>query len=65
MKQLRSALHGEAAIRSDLTPNLPADVQKEILGNMQEVSPAGWEALNRQYFERLGSAASPVPVKPK
>jgi hypothetical protein len=63
LTQLRSALQGESAIRRDLTPNLPADIQKEILGSMQEGSPPGWEQLNRQYFERLGS--SPAPDKRK
>jgi hypothetical protein len=37
---------------------LPEDIQKELLGSMLDASPAGWEELNRKYFERL-SGASP------
>lgn len=40
-------------LRKDQTANLPADIQREILGSMQEPSPAGWEERNRRYFERL------------
>jgi hypothetical protein len=35
---------------------------------MQEPQPPGWEGLNRQYFERLGSskdAAAPTPGSAK
>jgi hypothetical protein len=66
MGQVRTCLKGEFAIRSDTTPNLPSDIQKEVLGSMQEASPAGWEQLNRQYFDRLGStpAAALSPAKP-
>ncbi len=46
---------GEFQVRQDYSPNLPADVQKEILGSMQEPSPVGWEELNRAYFERLAT----------
>ena len=34
-------------------PNLPKDIQKEILGSMNEASPVGWEEINRDYFRRL------------
>lgn len=63
--QVRTYLKGEFAIRKDQTSNLPTNIQKEILGSMQEPSPSGWEALNRQYFERLGSANSPSAAKKK
>ena len=43
-------------MRQDQTPNLPTDIQKEILGSMREPSPRGWEELNRHYFERLTSS---------
>ena len=43
-------------MRQDQTANLPTDIQKEILGSMQEPSPRGWEELNRHYFERLTSS---------
>ena len=50
---VKQYLEGEFEVRKDATANLPADIQKEILGSMQDPSPAGWEELNRQYFERL------------
>ena len=50
---VKQYLEGEFEVRQDATPNLPTDIQKQILGGMQDPSPAGWEELNRQYFERL------------
>jgi hypothetical protein len=50
---VKQYLEGEFEMRKDATPNLPTDIQKQILGGMQDPSPAGWEELNRQYFERL------------
>jgi len=50
---VKQYLRGEFEVRKDTTANLPADIQKEILGSMQDPSPAGWEELNREYFERL------------
>jgi hypothetical protein len=50
---VKQYLQGEFEVRKDSTANLPADIQKEILGGMQDPSPRGWEELNRQYFERL------------
>ena len=52
---VKQYLEGEFEVRKDATANLPADIQKEILGSMQDPSPAGWEELNRQYFERLSA----------
>ena len=49
-------------VRQDQTANLPTDIQKEILGSMQEPSPPGWEELNRQYFERLTPARDRKPA---
>ncbi len=57
--QSRTLLSGESLVRRDQTPNLPAEIQKEILGSMREASPRGWEELNRHYFERL-TASGPV-----
>ncbi|MHB1556141.1 MAG: hypothetical protein ACYC61_01545 [Isosphaeraceae bacterium] len=69
--QARTFLSGESLVRRDQTPNLPADIQKEILGSMREPSPRGWEDLNRHYFERLADPGattsgktSPGPVPP-
>jgi hypothetical protein len=50
---VKQYLDGEFEVRGDATVNLPADIQKEILGSMQDPSPAGWEEMNREYFERL------------
>jgi hypothetical protein len=64
---IKQYLEGEFQVRQDATANLPTDIQKEILGSMQDPSPAGWEELNRQYFERLsgtgasGHGAAPQP----
>jgi len=55
---VKQYLEGEFQLRRDATPNLPAEVQKEILGSMQDPSPAGWEELNRQYFERLATGSA-------
>ena len=60
--EVKTYLKGEFTIRQDQTSNLPTDIQKEILGNMQEPSPPGWEELNRQYFERLTTAPAPTPA---
>jgi len=63
---VKQYLEGEFQIRKDATENLPSDIQKEILGSMQDPSPVGWEELNRQYFQRLSEggaapAAAPAP----
>jgi len=55
---VKQYLEGEFEIRRDDTANLPADIQKEILGSMQESSPVGWEEMNRQYFQRLTGAGA-------
>ncbi len=54
---VKQYLQGEFEVRKDTTANLPTDIQKEILGGMQDPSPSGWEELNRQYFRRLSSGA--------
>ena len=65
--QVKTYLKGEFQVRQDQTANLPTEIQKEILGSMQEPSPPGWEDLNRQYFERLTGAedsAGPPTARP-
>ena len=52
---VKQYLEGEFEVRQDTTSNLPTDVQKQLHGSMQDPSPAGWEELNRQYFERLST----------
>ncbi len=63
---VKQHLEGEFEIRKDETVNLPADVQKDLLGSLQDPSPAGWEEMNRRYFERLarggGEAAAGGPT---
>jgi hypothetical protein len=55
---VKQYLQGEFEDRKDSTANLPAEIQKEILGGMQDPSPRGWEELNRQYFERLSNGTA-------
>jgi hypothetical protein len=58
INKTKQIMEGEVRVQQDSTANLPADIQQEILGSMHDPQPAGWEDLNRQYFERLrGSAA--------
>ena len=41
-------------------------MQKQILGSMQDPSPAGWEELNREYFQRLsGGEEEAIPPLPR
>jgi hypothetical protein len=53
LQNVKQHLEGEFEVRRDETVNLPADVQEEMVGSMSDPSPAGWEDLNRKYFERL------------
>jgi hypothetical protein len=55
LQSAKQYAEGEFQLRQDTTANLPADVQREILGSVQDPSPAGWEQLNREYFERLAN----------
>ena len=66
---VKQYIEGEFQVRQDATTNLPADIQKEILGSMQDRSPVGWEEVNRRYFRRLSTAetdpsepADPTPT---
>ncbi|MEN6404932.1 MAG: hypothetical protein ABFC77_00520 [Thermoguttaceae bacterium] len=61
LKNVKQHLQGEFEVRQDTTTNLPSDVRKEILGGMKDPSPAGWEALNRRYFERLSGGKNEKP----
>jgi hypothetical protein len=54
---VKQLLGGETQTRADRSANLPNDVRKEILGGLKEPSPAGWEELNRRYFQRLTGGA--------
>jgi hypothetical protein len=59
LRQVKTYLDGEFQMQQDRTVNLPGDVQKKILGSLQEASPSGWEELNRAYFERLSEVPKP------
>ena len=60
---MKRYLEGEFEVRQDATANLPGDIQKELLGSMQDPSPAGWEELNRRYFERLADGDEAAAVE--
>lgn len=64
LNNVKHYLKGQFEVRQDATVNLPTDVQKEIVGSMQDPSPAGWEELNRMYFERLSTGAATAPQTP-
>lgn len=53
--RVKQYVDGEFDVRQDATINLPAAIQKELLGSMQDPSPVGWESLNRSYFERIAT----------
>lgn len=58
LRDVKQYVEGEFEVRQDTTLNLPANIQEELLGSMQDPSPAGWEELNRRYFERLATGGS-------
>ena len=62
LESVKRYLEGEFEVRQDTTANLPGDIQKELLGSMQDPSPAGWEELNRRYFQRLAEGAETAPA---
>jgi hypothetical protein len=64
LNNAKQYLQGRFDVRQDTSTNVPADVQKEILGSMQDPSPAGWEELNRRYFERLSGSDKPADAPP-
>ena len=65
LSNVKTYLEGEFQVRRDQTTNLPEEIQKALLGNMLDGSPAGWEELNRKYFERLAvEPAAPASARP-
>ena len=58
MGNVKQYLQGEIQTKKDTTTNVPADIQKEILGGMQDPSPAGWEEINRRYFQGLATGGA-------
>lgn len=61
---VREYLRGEFQVRQDASVNLPAEIQKEMLGAMHDPSPPGWEEMNRQYFQRLATSGAAAPTAP-
>lgn len=55
---IKQYIEGEFQVKQDHSTNLPANIQKEILGSMQEASPPGWEELNREYFGGLATGTT-------
>jgi len=55
LEHVKSYVEGESEVRRDQSSSLPSEIQKEILSSMQEVSPEGWEELNRRYFQGLAT----------
>ncbi len=64
LSAIKSHLAGEFELRQDVTNNVPSEIQKDILGSMQDSSPSGWEDLNRRYFERLATGKSAAKAQP-
>jgi len=63
LKNVKQYVEGEFEVRQDATINLPAEIQKEILGGMKDPSPAGWDDLNRRYFDRLSGSKADMDGK--
>ncbi len=61
---IKTHLAGEFELRQDVTNNVPSEIQKDILGSMQDSSPSGWEDLNRHYFERLATGKGATKAQP-
>jgi len=59
--ELKQYVEGEFEVRQDASANLPSDIQKELLGAMQDPSPDGWAELNREYFQRLSAGGAAAP----
>lgn len=61
LQRQKEYVGGEFEIKRDTTVNLPQDIQKEILGSVQEPAPQGWEEIVRGYYQRLISGGSAAP----
>ncbi|MGQ9503977.1 MAG: hypothetical protein ACUVQG_11300 [Thermogutta sp.] len=60
LKTQKEYVGGEFEVKQDATLNVPKDIQKEILGSVQEPTPAGWEDIVRSYYRQLmGTSGSP------
>jgi len=58
LKTQKEYVGGEFEVKQDTTSNIPKDIQKEILGSVQEPAPPGWEEIVRGYYRQLISAGS-------
>jgi hypothetical protein len=60
LKSQKEYVGGEFEVKQDTTLNIPKDIQKEILGSVQEPAPVGWEEIVRGYYRQLiGTSSSP------
>jgi len=50
---LRNQATDETSIRSDESASIPKEIRKQILNGSEQPSPAGWEELNRSYFQKI------------
>lgn len=64
LQRQKEYVGGEFEVKRDTTVNLPQDIQKEILGSVQEPAPPGWEEIVRGYYRQLISGGSTVPNNP-
>lgn len=60
LKTQKEYVGGEFEVKQDTTSNIPKDIQKEILGSVQEPAPPGWEEIVRGYYRQLISAGGSV-----
>lgn len=60
LKSQKEYVGGEFEVKQDTTANIPKDVQKEILGSVQEPTPPGWEDIVRGYYRQLMTAGQPA-----
>jgi len=50
---VKKHLGGDFFIKEDQTLNLPTNIQEQLVSGFDDPSPAGWEAVNREYFKKL------------
>ena len=53
LRDTRTFLAGEMRVQRDLTPNLPPELQEQILDALEAPSPKQYEDLLRAYFEAI------------
>ena len=61
LQRQKEYVGGEFKVKEDTTVNIPKDIQKEILGSVQEPAPPGWEDIVRGYYRQLISGGKSNP----